>query len=517
MRSMSTSLALVALVLLAGCDRGAPAADHHAAGDPGEPGHHDGEATEAARTSATHYSDGTEMFVEYPVLVSGKAAAFAAHMSWMDSFKAVGEGRLAVELVGPEGTQRATAAVSATPGIFRPEMTPGKPGAYRLIMRLDARGRTFVHDLGPVRVHPNQEAANKAAPPEAETGAIGFTKEVQWRIPFATVPAAITQLEDTMPVTVDVRLAPDAEAVVAAPVAGIIRTSSVPVTGGSVRRGQTLASISAQLGGGEDVASLDLAIARGRIDVEAARREVSRMSGLYRAEAVPQRRLQEAQTALRLAQAEVDAATRRKASLAGGGPGVPLVSPISGRILSSSLVRGASVGAGDELMRIGDLSRLWLVAHVPESQAQRVARPTGLDVGRGDAMVTYSDGGALRLVSAGGFVDPRTRTVDVVFAASNLGLSPGQRLQGRLRTGFTRQALAVPASAVIDEGGQTVVYVQVEGEAFERRPVATGLRSGALITVTGDLKPGERVVSVGAAAVRAAGQSPAAFGEGHAH
>jgi multidrug efflux pump subunit AcrA (membrane-fusion protein) len=107
--------------------------------------------------------------------------------------------------------------------------------------------------------------------------------------------------------------------------------------------------------------------------------------------------------------------------------------------------------------------------------------------------------------------------MDVIFATGLSGLSPGQRLQGRLRTGFARSALAVPASAVIDEGGQTVVYVQVEGEAFERRPVTTGLRSGALIAVTGDLKPGERVVSVGAAAVRAAGQSPAAFGEGHAH
>jgi RND family efflux transporter MFP subunit len=516
-KSWSTSLALAALISLAGCGGGAPADDHHAPGDPGEPGHHDGEAAEAARTSATHYSDGTEMFVEYPVLVAGKQATFAAHMSWMDSFKAVNEGRLAVELIGADGTQRTTAAVSNTPGIFRPEMTPGKPGTYRLVMRLDARGRTFVHDLGPVRVHPTQEAANKATPAEAETGAIGFTKEVQWQIPFATVPAAVTQLEDTMPVTIDVRLAPEAEAVVAAPVAGIVRTASVPVPGGGVRRGQTLASISAQLGGGEDVASLDLAIARGRIEAEAARREVARMNSLYRAEAVPQRRLQDAQTALRLAQAEVSAATRRKASLAGGGPGVPLVSPISGRILSSSLVRGASVAAGDELMRIGDLSRLWLVAHVPESQAARVVSPTGLDLTRGGGTVTYNNGGAVRLVSAGGFVDPRTRTMDVIFATGLSGLSPGQRLQGRLRTGFARSALAVPASAVIDEGGQTVVYVQVEGEAFERRPVTTGLRSGALIAVTGDLKPGERVVSVGAAAVRAAGQSPAAFGEGHAH
>jgi multidrug efflux pump subunit AcrA (membrane-fusion protein) len=70
---------------------------------------------------------------------------------------------------------------------------------------------------------------------------------------------------------------------------------------------------------------------------------------------------------------------------------------------------------------------------------------------------------------------------------------------------------------VIDEGGQTVVYVQVAGETFERRIVATGVRSGDLVGVTGDLKPGERVVTTGAAAVRAAAATPDAFGHGHAH
>jgi membrane fusion protein, heavy metal efflux system len=62
-----------------------------------------------------------------------------------------------------------------------------------------------------------------------------------------------------------------------------------------------------------------------------------------------------------------------------------------------------------------------------------------------------------------------------------------------------------------------VVYVQVEGEAFERRLIQTGLRSGSYVSVAGDLKPGERVVTVGAAAIRGAAANPDAFGHGHAH
>jgi membrane fusion protein, heavy metal efflux system len=478
------------------------------------------EAARAGSVTATHYSDATELFVEYRLLAAGRQRRFDAHLSWLDDGKPVNEGELVVELVHGDGTvDRGTANVSDTPGIFRVLVRPSEAGNAGLRFILNARDRTVTHDLGPVRIYPTSEAAAAATPPHEENpDRIAFPKEAQWQIPFDSEPAMIRRLEDAFPVTVDVRLAPDAEAMVSSPVAGVVRTGGrVPAPGMSVRAGQTLATVSAQLGGGEDVASLDLAIARARIEVEAARREVARTTSLYRAEAVPQRRVQEAQTALRLAQAELAASTRRRSALGGGGPGVPLVSPISGRILSSSLVRGASVEAGAELMRIGNPNDLWLVAHVPEAQAGRVVSPSGIDLIRKVGTASFSNGRGVRLVQGGSSVDPRTRTMDVIFAYSGGGLRPGQRLQGRLRTGVARESLSVPAAAIVNEGGQTVVYVQVEGEAFERRLVQTGLRSGPYVAVTGNLKPGERVVTAGASAVRGAAANPDAFGHGHAH
>jgi cobalt-zinc-cadmium efflux system membrane fusion protein len=480
----------------------------------------DAASARAGSVTATHYTDRTELFVEYRMLASGKRRRFDAHMTWLNDFKPVNEGQLAVELVHGDGkVDRGVASASDTPGIFRVLVTPSKAGQARLRFVLNARGVQSIHDLGPVRIYPSSEAAAKASPPhEEDPDRIAFSKEVQWKIPFATAPAIVRQLEDAIPVAVDVRLAPDAEAVISSPVAGVVRTGTrVPAPGMSVRRGQTLATVAAQLGGGEDVASLDLAISEARIGVEAARREVNRLSGLHRAEAVPLRRVQDAQTQLRLAQAQLGAAQRRRSALGGGGSGVPLVAPISGSILSSDLVRGASVQAGAELMRIGNPNALWLVAHVPEGQANRVMTPTGIDIVRAGGVATLLNGQGVRLVQPGGFVDERTRTMDVIFAGSVLGLRPGQRVQGRLRTGFAQDTLAVPYSAVVNEGGQDVVYVQVEGEAFERRPVQLGLRSGDLVAVKGDIKSGERVVTTGAAAVRAAAATPGAFGHGHAH
>ena len=493
--------ALAALALLSSCgERGEPAAA----------------APEGGTFAVTHYANTTELVVEYRPLVLNRRRRFDAHFSRLADYRALNEGRAVVELVWPDGrVDSGSAEASEIPGIFRPLVTATRTGQARLrIKHIGAQGES-VHDLGVATVFPTSEAAAASAPPHAEApGRIAFPKEAQWKVPFRAEPVVEGMVPQTVAVTVDVRLAPNAEAVISAPVSGVVRTGgTVPSTGMSVRAGQQLATVSAQLGGGEDVASLDLGIAEARIAQDAARRETARMQRLVQAEAAPQRRLDEARTAERLASAQLDAAQRRRSSLAGGGSGVALVSPISGRILHSSLVRGASVQAGAELMRIGDPNRLWLVARVPEAQATTIGQGAGLEILVNGQPLPLS----LARVSDTGFIDPGTRTAEVIFAAGSPQLRPGQRVQGRLTTGGGVRSLSVPASAILNEAGQDVVYVQVTGEAFERRLVQPTIRSGDRVAVTGDLRRGERVVSVGAATVRAAAANPDAFGHGHAH
>ena len=138
---------------------------------------------------------------------------------------------------------------------------------------LDNPRGVSAHDLGEVTVYATSEEGAEAAPPETEIeGAIAFTKEVQWRIPFITAPATMEELAETVPVTVDVQMQPQAEAIVSAPVDGIVRAPRVYSSGSFVRRGQTLASISSTLGGGEDVATLEFAVNEASIARDAAAR-----------------------------------------------------------------------------------------------------------------------------------------------------------------------------------------------------------------------------------------------------
>lgn len=466
----------------------------------------------------TDYAGATELFVEYRPLVMGKDRRFDAHLTWLSDYKAVTEGKLTAELTWPDGTvDRAEAGPGDVAGIFRPLLKASHSGKARLRLVFASPRGSSAHDLGEVTVWATSGEGAKAAPPQTEgDGAIAFTKEVQWRIPFMTAAAVRRDLAETVPVTIDVQIQPQAEAIISAPVAGIVRATRVYGSGSSVQRGQTLASISSTLGGGEDIATLDLAIREAAIGRDAAAREVARMTNLVAAEAAPARRLDEARTSLRLAEAQLASASQRRSAVAGGGAGVPVVAPISGQVLESALVQGKGVSGGEQLMRIGNPSALWLVARAPESLAAKVGSPQGIDLNLPGEAISLGRGD-VELVQSGAAIDPQTRTLPVIFAWNSRAVRPGQRVQGQLHTGTAQERLTIPASAILNESGQDVVYVQIGGETFQRRAVSIVSRSGNIVAVEGQLEAGERVVTRGAAAVRAAAATPGAFGHGHAH
>ena len=74
----------------------------------------------------------------------------------------------------------------------------------------------------------------------------------------------------------------------------------------------------------------------------------------------------------------------------------------------------------------------------------------------------------------------------------------------------------MPDSAVIDDAGVSVIYVQLDGETFARREVEVRYRQGELVLVDGVL-PGERITTVGGGAIRRASLLASGSVEGHVH
>ena len=119
----------------------------------------------------------------------------------------------------------------------------------------------------------------------------------------------------------------------------------------------------------------------------------------------------------------------------------------------------------------------------------------------------------------GHVVDRATRTVPIVFEVVNDNqiLRIGQFAKLTIATGKSVRGLAIPETAILQEGVQSVAYVQVEGEAFQRRVVSIGARSRGWAHVRGGIAKGEHVVVKGAYDVKLSASSGSAPAHGHAH
>lgn len=508
--------------------------DHAAGKDHAEDHDHDhgaphGHAHEDERPglSFTHWTDTSELFLELPALVRGQGSPCAAHVTKLEGFEAVAGGRVSVVLRGEAGEERFDSEAPKVPGIFRPVAEPKAAGKRRLIVEVRAPGLSADHDLGEVTVFETAAAARKAIPEEPEApGRIPFLKEQQWPIEFGTAVVSERALRPTL--RASGRLVPrsDGEVVVNAPVAGRVATSGrgFPRLGERVTANELLGVLAPRLEAA-DLASLELAVTSATLELRFAERERQRLEGLRGEGAVPERRVQDAAFAAEAAQAALATAQRRLEQFrrvqqtAGRGEGaVQLRAPLSGTVTEVLAAPGTFVEAGTPLLRVTDLTQLWLEARLPEADAGRLATPRGASftIEGGDQATELP---AEALIARGGRIDPRSQTLSVIYAVDNASarLPVGAFARVHLASGEERKALAVPETALVDDSGVFVVFVQLEGESFERRAVRLGARDRGYVEVLGGVSAGEHVVTRGAWSVKLAASSGSIPAHGHAH
>ena len=111
----------------------------------------------------------------------------------------------------------------------------------------------------------------------------------------------------------------------------------------------------------------------------------------------------------------------------------------------------------------------------------------------------------------------RSASVVVEYPAKAGPASVGSRHAANVFVTDAEYRLAVPRSALVEDEGRTVVYVQTGGEMFVRRAVELGIVDGLFVEVLSGLRGDERVVSKGAYLVRLAAAGGDDIGHGHAH
>lgn len=502
---------ILALSLLAACNKSASPAQT---------------AEEPTTLAVTRWTEKSELFMEYPPLVSGENARFAVHFTDLHNFKALTQGKVTIELRSAAGRSEAFRTdAPSSPGIFGVTVKPSASGAFSMTVRLDSPALKDTHELGEVQVYADAQAAAKAE--QAEEGeVIRFLKEQQWTLDFATVPVAERALRESVRVPAEVRPRTGGEAEIVAPIAGrLSATSAIPAVGTLVQKGQVLARIVPRTATPADRATLELGAAEATTALRLAQRDRERAERLTSAGAVPARRLDEAKAVEETAKARLEAAQARlkqhesSRSAEGDAPGdnqFLLRASIAGIVAASHGMPGASVEEGESLFRIVTTDPVFIVASVPEGESGKLRQIAGGELELAGQTNPMPLG---RVVTVGRVVDAASRTLPVIFEVRNSDarLAVGQSVFVRLFTSTATKELAVPESAVVDDAGRPVVFVQVAGESFARRAVRLGNREAGYLQVLDGVKPGERVVTRGAYQIRLAAMSSQIPAHGHVH
>jgi len=485
---------------------------------------------ESPTLNLTHWTDRTELYMEYPPLVAGHPALFAVHLTTLVDFKPVATGQARVEFM-PESGRQPTALVGpkpARPGAFRVEGAPPAAGRYRWALILEAPGLTDRHDLGAVTVFADGHTAeaDAARHPSDDPAAIAYLKEQQWTNEFATALVQETELRTTVRVPALLDPLPGGEAIVAAPAPGRLVAERLPSIGDQVRAGTVLGRLEPRLAANADRAMLVAEVAEAQAAVDAARLEQARAERLLADRAVPGRRVEDAKRAgtvaeARLKAAEARLAERDEALRTGGGAAAGnafvLRAPIAGRIIDVTATLGAAYDEGAPLFKIARTDALELKVFVPAAEITAVRGLTGvlLEIpGRPDPL-------ALRFhhVHDPGVLDPTTKALPVQMEVANPQgeLLIGQTGTAILYTGGRQRLPSVPKTAVLMEAGRPYVFLQAGGERFLRRFVEIAARDGDVVGVRSGVKPGERVVTRGAYDVQLASAAKGLPAEGHVH
>ena len=481
---------------------------------------------ESKALSVTRWTEKTELFAEYPPLAVGSTSRFAIHLTRLDDFKALTEGNVEVRLEdGSAQPEVFRVDAPSRPGIFGVDVKPVRAGKRQLVIVLTATGLNDEHRVGAVDVYPNADAARAATPAGGEDApGISFLKEQQWSLDFGTALVKEQAVRESIRVPARLEARPGGSADVVAPIDGRLTGVVEVALGASVSRGQELARLSPPPSAPADLPQMQRALAEAQTALALATRDRERAERLTTAGAAPGRRLDEAQSAEQQAKARLTAAeaslAQYNAARTGGATdaaGLFIVrAPVSGVIAERDAATGANVTAGHVLFHVVDAAQVHIVGQVPEAQAARarLAQAAEIEIaGQPDRAP------AGHLVSVGKVLDPRSRTLPITFAFDNrtLGLPVGQAAFLHLLMETTQPRPIVPAAAIVDDAGRPIVFVQREGETFERRAVTLGPRSGDVVQVTEGLKPGDRVVTKGAYLVRLASLSTSVPAHGHVH
>ena len=343
----------------------------------------------------------------------------------------------------------------------------------------------------------SREAPTPAKPAglRVEDGAVALAPDApQWQaLKLGVVTTADTRWTDPVPARVAIDETRASK--VQTPLSGRVSRVFVEL-GQRVHPSQPLFSVTSP-----EIADLRAAREKAGVDLEVARAGQDRVHALVLTRALPakeellsQQQLKEAEVALRVAAAKVEALRVSEKT----DNEFTVTAKSAGIVVEKNVLIGQEVApdGSSAQMIVADLSSVWVLADLFESDAGEVREGTSALVSCPSVPGLQAEG-KVDMVSA--VVDPGRHTVPIRVRLANPdgALRPNIYARVRFATESAAGTVEIPATALITDGTRQYVYVRDEAGRFARRPIVAGPSSDGRVPVLSGLAPGETIVEEG--------------------
>lgn len=460
----------------------------------------------------TLYTDKSELFVEFKPLVVGQESRFAAHLTLLrENFLPYTEGTVTVSLMQSGKSLTDSAGSPSSPGIFRLALQPTQAGIGKLVFDIQTKDFSDQFIIDSVQVYADEKSAIAAQPKEAASTDITFLKEQAWKIEFANAPVKKETMFDVIKTTGELLSPPGDEVTIAAKSNGIVKfVGNKNVTGSSVRAGQSMFTVT---GGEIAFENIEAAKQSARAELATAKSEYERAGELIKDKLITQSEFKRAQLRYEQAQITLNNLGRNYSG------GKTLSSPINGFVKSIMVSEGQYVTSGQPLATVTKNQRLVLKADVSLKDADKISsvREANFTLIQSKEQFNTKELNG-RLMAAGKTTTANSPFIPVYFQIDGKSnLLPGSFAEVYLKTDQINNALVIPVSALIEEQGIFYVYVQTQGESFQKRELKLGANDGQIVQVLSGVTEGERIVTKGAYQIKLSQASGTLPAHGHEH
>ncbi len=182
---------------------------------------------------------------------------------------------------------------------------------------------------------------------------------------------------------------------------------------------------------------------------------------------------------------------------------VELLAPFDGVVGSVDVNTGSSVDEGQQLITLFDADQLWLdlKAYPDDIETMEDIRAVSWKTGNSGDRHHLENDLIRQTTTAGSSEDGIRQTLHIQPEAGATGILPNRNISARVYHSDPEEVLAVPSSAIFDQDAYKVVFVQTQGDRFDKRIVETGHSYNGWTEIRDGLHEDERVATEGVYAV----------------